>query len=167
MTNEKIHRISMKDVVYKADKNNEPILKIKSGDTVIFECRDAFNQVIKKPEDLPVNFDMEKINPATGPLFVEGAEPGDTLEAHILDIKLADQGAERQNPLQQKAAGGRFRRAERRPLHCRPRHEDSPPQPGLCQLLRPEPHAAPGQKEPRAVSGRPKDRPGHARQKHL
>ncbi|NHJ40137.1 MAG: acetamidase [Asgard group archaeon] len=93
MSENKIHRVSMKDVVFKADKNNKPILKINSGDTVIFECRDAFNQVIKKPNDLPINFDMEKINPATGPVFIEGAEPGDTLEVHILDIKLAEQGA--------------------------------------------------------------------------
>ncbi|NHK32061.1 MAG: acetamidase [Asgard group archaeon] len=93
MTKNKTHRVSMKDVVFKADKNNKPILKIKSGDTVIFECRDAFNQVIKKPDDLPINFDMEKINPATGPVFIEGAEPGDTLEVHILKIDLADQGA--------------------------------------------------------------------------
>lgn len=93
MSENKIHRVSMKDVVFKADKNNKPILKIKSGDIVIFECRDAFNQVIKKPEDLPINFDMERINPATGPVFIEDAEPGDTLEAHILDIKLVNQGA--------------------------------------------------------------------------
>ncbi|MCK5159316.1 MAG: acetamidase/formamidase family protein, partial [Candidatus Heimdallarchaeota archaeon] len=66
---------------------------IKSGETVIFECRDAFNQVIKKPEDLPINFDMDNINPATGPVFVEGAEPGDTLEVHIEKIDLAEKGS--------------------------------------------------------------------------
>ena len=93
MVDKKIHRVSMKDVVFKADKTNEPVLKIKSGETVIFECRDAFNQVIKKPEDLPINFDMDHINPATGPVYIEGAEPGDTLEVHIEKIDLANQGA--------------------------------------------------------------------------
>ena len=83
----------MKDVVFKADKENEPVLKIKSGETVVFECRDAFNQVIKTPEDLPINFDMDHINPATGPVYIEGAEPGDTLEVHIEKIDLADQGS--------------------------------------------------------------------------
>ncbi|MCG3220837.1 MAG: acetamidase, partial [Candidatus Heimdallarchaeota archaeon] len=39
MTNGKIHRITMKDVVYNADKNNPPVLTIESGDTVIFECK--------------------------------------------------------------------------------------------------------------------------------
>ena len=93
MTTKKKHRITTKDVVFKTDKENIPVLKIKSGDIVVFECRDAFNQVIQKPEDLPVDFDMEKINPATGPVFIEGAEPGDTLEVHILKIDVADQGA--------------------------------------------------------------------------
>ncbi|MHA1442911.1 MAG: acetamidase/formamidase family protein [Candidatus Heimdallarchaeota archaeon] len=93
MTNGKTHRVTQKDVVFKADKTNPPVLKIKSGDTVVFECRDAFNQVIQKPEDLPIDFDMDHINPATGPVYVEGAEPGDTLEVHIEKIDLADQGS--------------------------------------------------------------------------
>lgn len=93
MPNNKTHRVSMENVVFKADKTNPSVLTIDSGDTVVFECRDAFNQVIQKPEDLPVNFDMEKINPATGPVFIKGAEPGDTLEVHIQKIDLADQGS--------------------------------------------------------------------------
>ena len=93
MADGKTHRVSMKDVVFKADSRNPPVLRIKSGATVVFECRDAFNQTIQEPTDLPINFDMERINPATGPVYVEGAEPGDTLEIHILDIDVAKQGS--------------------------------------------------------------------------
>jgi acetamidase/formamidase len=93
LTDEKIHRVKMEHVVFKTDKSNKPVLKIKSGEQVIFECRDAFNQVIKSELDLPINFDMEQINPATGPVYVDGAEPGDTLEVHIERIHVADQGA--------------------------------------------------------------------------
>ena len=93
MADGKTHRVSMKDVVFKADSSNPPVLRIKSGTTVVFECRDAFNQTIQEPTDLPINFDMERINPATGPVYVEGAEPGDTLEIHILDIDVAKQGS--------------------------------------------------------------------------
>ncbi|NHJ85131.1 MAG: acetamidase [Asgard group archaeon] len=87
------HKISMKNVVFKADRTNEPVLTINSGDIVIFECRDAFNQVIKTKDDLPINFDMEHINPATGPVYINGAEPGDTLEVFIEKIDLAEQGS--------------------------------------------------------------------------
>lgn len=93
MVDGKSHRVSMKDVVFKADSNNPPVLRIKSGETVVFECRDAFNQTIQKSTDLPINLDMERINPATGPVYVETAEPGDTLEVHILDIDVAKQGS--------------------------------------------------------------------------
>ncbi|MHA2322726.1 MAG: acetamidase/formamidase family protein [Candidatus Thorarchaeota archaeon] len=93
MTDEEYHRVSMENVVFKTDSNNPPVLKVQSGETVVFECRDAFNQTIQKPTDLPINFDMERINPATGPVFVEGAKPGDTLEVHILDIDIAEQGS--------------------------------------------------------------------------
>ncbi|NHJ87820.1 MAG: acetamidase [Asgard group archaeon] len=93
MTKGTIHHIFMKDVVFNADRTNAPVLSIKSGDTVIFGCRDAFNQVIQKPEDLPINFNMDHINPATGPVYIEGAEPSDTLEVHLQKIDLAKQGS--------------------------------------------------------------------------
>ena len=93
MSEGKTHRVSMKDVVYNVDRGNAPVLKIDSGDTVVFECRDGFNRAIQKPEDLPIDLDMEHINPATGPVYIEGAEPGDTLEVHILNINIAKQGA--------------------------------------------------------------------------
>jgi len=86
-------RVSSQKVVFTADKNNPPVLTVASGQRVIFECRDAFNQVIQTDQDLPVNFDMERINPATGPVYVEGAEPGDTIEIHIEKISVASQGA--------------------------------------------------------------------------
>ena len=93
MSNNQIHKVSMADVVFNADPSNPAVLTIDSGDTVIFECKDAFNQTIQKPEDLPINFDMERINPATGPVFVKGAMPGDTLEVHIEKIDVAEQGS--------------------------------------------------------------------------
>src|SRR5437868_1719669 len=32
--------------------------------------------------------DLTKVNPQTGPFYVEGAEPGDTLDVHIDNIEL-------------------------------------------------------------------------------
>jgi amidase len=85
-------RISNEHVVYTADKNNKPVLRVKSGDSIIFECKDCFSQQIRKPEQLPANIDMNHINPVTGPVYVEGIAPGDTLEVHIQKITVADQG---------------------------------------------------------------------------
>ena len=93
MSEKKIHRVSFDQVVFKTDKTNPPVLRVSSGDTIIFECRDAFNRAIQKSTDLPTDLDFDRVNPATGPVFVEGAEPGDTLEVHIVKIKVAEQGA--------------------------------------------------------------------------
>ena len=78
------------------DQNNEPVLHIQSGDTVRFETRDCINNVLTDQfvEGQPpmkyalAVFDQVHVNPVTGPVYVEGAEPGDTLEVHIDHIEL-------------------------------------------------------------------------------
>ena len=59
----------MKDVVFTVDKTNTHVLKIKTGETVIFEYRDAFNHVIKNQEDFLVNFNLNRINHVTISVF--------------------------------------------------------------------------------------------------
>jgi amidase len=53
------------------------------------EDRDASNDVFS-PADKTVSakIDLTKVNPQTGPFYVEGAEPGDTLVVHIDSIDL-------------------------------------------------------------------------------
>jgi amidase len=93
MTSPTTHHLGLENVVHTADPQNKPVLSIKSGDTVIFDCKDAFNQAIQHSTDLPDKLYMDHVNPATGPVYVEGALPGDTLEVHIKKIKLAKQGS--------------------------------------------------------------------------
>lgn len=91
MSKKKVHRISMERIVFTTDKNHPPLLHVSSGDTIIIECRDGYNGAIQKSTDLP-HKDVEYV-PVTGPVFVKGAEPGDTLEVHIEKIKVGQQGA--------------------------------------------------------------------------
>lgn len=70
------------------DKTLEPRLEINPGDTVAFECREASdNQVTPDwiSEDLR-NLDFKPMHPLTGPVYIKGAEPGDTLEVEIIDL---------------------------------------------------------------------------------
>lgn len=64
-------------------------IRIKPGDTVVFETLEASAcQVTPDSHDEAVahlNFDL--IHPLTGPVYVEGAEPGDGLEVEIISIK--------------------------------------------------------------------------------
>jgi amidase len=59
---------------------------------VCFETLDCFGCQLKSEDQLLGGLDWSNINPATGPLFVEGAEPGDVLKVEILKIELDKQG---------------------------------------------------------------------------
>ncbi|MDV2581392.1 acetamidase/formamidase family protein [Alkalibacillus haloalkaliphilus] len=67
------------------DNSLEPVISVKPGVSVNFEVHDASGgQLSPKStsQDVP-NLDFSKVNPVTGPVYVEGAEPGDTLEVEI------------------------------------------------------------------------------------
>ena len=66
---------------------NAPALRVDSGETVIFQCRDTYNDLLPR-EDCRVGRDMAGIalNPLNGPVYVNGAEPGDTLKITITDV---------------------------------------------------------------------------------
>ncbi len=78
--------------IHKMSRDNTPVASAKSGDTVCFETLDCFGCQLKSEKDLLGGLDWNNINPATGPLFVEGAEPGDVLKVEILKIDLDDHG---------------------------------------------------------------------------
>src|SRR5699024_6040789 len=67
-------------------------LHASSGETVMFEAYDCFSNTITTEEHKFSSVGWERINPATGPLYVEEAVPGDTLKVEILDIEIEDQG---------------------------------------------------------------------------
>jgi acetamidase/formamidase len=56
---------------------------------------DAFNGVLRSVDDLSsAKVDLRFVNPQTGPFYVEGAEPGDTLVLHLVALEPArDWGA--------------------------------------------------------------------------
>jgi amidase len=54
---------------------------------VTFETRDCFDGQITSEADLVTDVDMTRLNAATGPVAVRGAEPGDSLVAEILDVR--------------------------------------------------------------------------------
>lgn len=80
-------------VIYAMSPDHAPAATAKSGDTVVFETQDCFSGQIACAEDQLGSLDWSRINPATGPLFVEDAAPGDTLKVEILRIDLAAQAA--------------------------------------------------------------------------
>jgi acetamidase/formamidase len=53
-----------------------PALRIKPGDSVITSTRDASNDAFSVSDtSVAPKLDLTKVNPQTGPFYVEGAEP--------------------------------------------------------------------------------------------
>ena len=86
------HRISRDHIVYSFDRNHAPVLEVDPGDTVVMETYDARTGTVQTERDLLDHPHPKGANPATGPILVRGAAPGDSLAVEILEIELADQG---------------------------------------------------------------------------
>jgi acetamidase/formamidase len=63
-----------------------PVARLKQGDILEANSLDCFGNALQKPDD-PFSL-VKGDNPLTGPFFIEGAEPGDTLVVHILDLQV-------------------------------------------------------------------------------
>ena len=86
------HRIGRDQVIWSFGPDLEPVLEVDPGDTVTFETNDCFTGQIRSEDDLVTEIDMSRINSATGPVAVRGAEPGDSLVAEILDVSPIEWG---------------------------------------------------------------------------
>lgn len=70
-----------------------PLLRVDPGDMLVMDTRDAFDGIFtpKTTADDLRRMDLEAaislLHPLTGPVYINGAEPGDLLEVHIVEIK--------------------------------------------------------------------------------
>lgn len=89
--------LSAEDVVYAIDKDVPPRLRLVPPAEVTIATLDARAGRLTRPEEVELTAPdyrdrFPRANPATGPIFVEGAEPGDVLTAEILRIALDGRG---------------------------------------------------------------------------
>ena len=70
---------------YGWDNANEPVLTVAPGDSVAFEVVDASGGQLSPSSGVAevAALDFGTINPVTGPVYVDGAEPGDALKVTI------------------------------------------------------------------------------------
>jgi amidase len=86
------HRIGRDEIIWSFGPDLEPVLEVEPGATVTFETNDCFTGQITSEDDLVTEIDFERVNSATGPVAVKGAEPGDSLIAEILDVRPIEVG---------------------------------------------------------------------------
>jgi len=77
------------NVIYRFSKDNAPVLSVDSGAIVKFHTLDCFGEQIDTKCPVLEDLDWERINPATGPIYVNGAEIGDSLKITIEKIAVA------------------------------------------------------------------------------
>jgi amidase len=85
--------ISVDRQVYAFSDGMEAVACAAPGETLVFEAQDALGGQVKTADDVLAELDFARINPASGPVHVDGAEPGDTLVVRVLSIEPADSGA--------------------------------------------------------------------------
>ncbi|NMB24292.1 MAG: acetamidase [Firmicutes bacterium] len=76
------------DYSYGIGPHKDPVLRINSGDSIEVHTLDCFEGRVTsedvKPSSVAV---LPFVNPLCGPIWVEGAEPGDALKVDVLSIK--------------------------------------------------------------------------------
>jgi len=92
-----LHQLGRERVSYKIDASDPPLLEVDAPAELMIETHDARTGRLKKAEEVMLSAPdfrdaFPKTNPATGPIRIRGAEPGDALAIDVLDIALDDYG---------------------------------------------------------------------------
>ena len=98
MTRPHIHTIHHHPITHRHfgwDNSLTPTHRAAPGDTLTFTIQDASGGQLNEHStsaDVP-NFDFSLTNPVNGPVYIEGAEPGDALCVEILDFQESAQSS--------------------------------------------------------------------------
>lgn len=85
---QKTHHFKPEKYYYTYNALHPPALKLAPGDTLVTTTRDAFSDKISSADQKASEIvHLPEVNDQTGPFYVEGAQPGDTLVLHLLKIR--------------------------------------------------------------------------------
>ena len=85
--------VSRDHVFFAFSPSNQPVARVRQGDVVTLETHDCFEGQIQTSQDLVDNLDWDHVNPATGPVYVEGAKPGDILRIELVEVEIGSQAS--------------------------------------------------------------------------
>jgi acetamidase/formamidase len=87
------HRIDPQRIHHSWDNTLEPSIRVGSGDVVQFDLLMAGHGQLQEGDTFAqTRFDFDTLYNLLGPVYVEGARPGDTLRVEILDLQPGDWG---------------------------------------------------------------------------
>jgi acetamidase/formamidase len=93
-----VQRISRDRLAVAFDRRTPPVATVRPGEVFVVETEDARGGRTRTPETTTADYLLEMRrtgwygNPVTGPIYVEEAEPGDTLAVHVQELTCDDLG---------------------------------------------------------------------------
>lgn len=87
-----MEKLSCNSVIYDFNKDHPPVKTVVSGTTIEISTYDCFENQIQSEETVITELDWNRVNPATGPIYVEEAEVGDVLKVTIDKLEIGEQG---------------------------------------------------------------------------
>ncbi|MSW03026.1 MAG: hypothetical protein F2830_00510 [Actinobacteria bacterium] len=93
-----VHYLSRDHHTFSFSASHEPALRVCPGELIHVQTWDCYKGAITNDENALSVIPESEVNPATGPIYVHGAEPGDTLSVTIHEIKPGVRGVARTYP---------------------------------------------------------------------
>ncbi|KAI0919458.1 hypothetical protein AcV5_001516 [Taiwanofungus camphoratus] len=89
-----IHAIKRSQSHLAWDNSIPPVLRVASGDTVTFDCLDASNGQITPASTVSTiaSLVFSQLDQVNGPVYINSAQPGDTLRIDVLSVETAEWG---------------------------------------------------------------------------
>ncbi len=85
-----MHKLTRDKVCYAMSAENDPVLRVAAGESICIQTEDCYSGNLKTSADMFTKQMWPMVNPATGPIFIEGTSPGDVLRVKIERIDVAD-----------------------------------------------------------------------------
>jgi amidase len=85
--------IPREQVFYAFSPHLKAVAEIGQGEEIILQTHDCFEGQIQSTQDLLSDLDWAHVNPATGPLYIRGAKPGDVLRVDLLEVQVGEQSS--------------------------------------------------------------------------
>jgi amidase len=85
-------KIPKHKVTYSFSTKHKPVEYVEPKEKILLETEDAFGGQVEDERMLMEKLDWSKVDSATGPIFINGTEPEDTLIVNIEEIRVAEKG---------------------------------------------------------------------------
>src|SRR5216684_6233152 len=78
--------ISRSDPKYALDSRHEAVATVSLGESFVIETHDCRTGTITRPDQVGDLLDIRCVNPATGPIEIDGVRAGDTICVEIEEL---------------------------------------------------------------------------------